>query len=43
MPPLGIFICGFIVGGASFAVIMASIEFIFACIKKNRERVSPGK
>lgn len=41
--PLGIFMCGFIAGIMSIAVIMASVELFHACIKKNKERVSPEK
>jgi len=38
MPPLGIFICGFIAGGVSFAVMMASVEFVYAYINKNKRK-----
>lgn len=41
--PLGIFICGYITGVVSIAVVMVSVEFVLARIKKNKERVSPGK
>lgn len=43
MTNLGIFICGFIVGGVSFAVMMASVEFVYAHIKKNKKGISLGK
>jgi len=43
MPSLGIFICGFIVGIVSMAVVMASVEFIHAYIEKSNKRIPPGK
>ena len=41
MLPLGIFICGVIVGVVIMAVMIASVEFVYARIKKNENEFFP--
>ena len=40
--PLGIFICGFLVGILCMAVVIAGVEFIYMRIKRTDEKQTNG-